>query len=272
MTTFTEMAEKYGSRYQAKLAKFVEPLRSLLGINYFFYLYISSGRRCSFVASNTELAQDYVDQKMHFYNPFFTQSSEVASGLYLYDAVKHGKFQNSMEYLEEKYNTKHSCLYTRKERDGTCVYGFSVPKQSIERQNLLINQMPRLMQFTTYFESEMGNSLLAMQDDAIDLNAIFHPGIEKIRIPDVQVDPAQMLQFLTLLYGKENLLANYNITERERECIQLFLCGKTAQEIAKALFLSRRTIEHRLESIKNKLNCRTKSELFSRLQKMQDLV
>lgn len=53
------------------------------------------------------------------------------------------------------------------------------------------------------------------------------------------------------------------LTQREKQCLFLFLSGKTALETALELSLSPRTIEFYFENIKDKLDCANKRELFS---------
>lgn len=60
----------------------------------------------------------------------------------------------------------------------------------------------------------------------------------------------------------QNLKKALLLSPRERECVRLLLQGKTAQETADDLMLSRRTVEYYFENIKNKLTCLNKRELF----------
>lgn len=56
---------------------------------------------------------------------------------------------------------------------------------------------------------------------------------------------------------------NFNdLTKRESEIIFYLLMGKTARMIAKILYRSHRTIEHHIDNIKYKMNCKTKSDLI----------
>lgn len=57
-------------------------------------------------------------------------------------------------------------------------------------------------------------------------------------------------------------LLDFGLTKRQIECLFHLVEGKTAREIAYLLNISRRTVEHYIECIKDKLNCRTKSELI----------
>jgi len=52
------------------------------------------------------------------------------------------------------------------------------------------------------------------------------------------------------------------LTRRETEIASILLTGKTAVEISEQLHISRRTVEHHIENIKDKFHCRKKSELM----------
>jgi DNA-binding CsgD family transcriptional regulator len=52
------------------------------------------------------------------------------------------------------------------------------------------------------------------------------------------------------------------LTKRERECLFYLLHGKSAKEIARVLKISFKTVEMHTCHIKDKLNCRNKSQLF----------
>jgi len=62
---------------------------------------------------------------------------------------------------------------------------------------------------------------------------------------------------------EENITAQ-NLSKRETECLFYILRGRTAKETAKALNLSYRTVETHVESIKEKLNSSTKSQLIEK--------
>lgn len=54
-----------------------------------------------------------------------------------------------------------------------------------------------------------------------------------------------------------------NLTAREKDCLYLYLQGKTSKETASILEISCRTVEWHIENIKSKLNCRVKRDLLS---------
>lgn len=55
------------------------------------------------------------------------------------------------------------------------------------------------------------------------------------------------------------------LSKRENDCLYHYSRGKTTREIAVILNLSKRTVEHYLENIKNKLGVTTKSELIDKI-------
>ena len=66
------------------------------------------------------------------------------------------------------------------------------------------------------------------------------------------------------IHSFESVIKEF-LTKREYECLFLLLKGKTAQEIATELHLSRRSIESYISHTKTKLDCKTKSELIHKV-------
>lgn len=54
------------------------------------------------------------------------------------------------------------------------------------------------------------------------------------------------------------------LTDRQESCLYLLVRGKTVKEIAKDIHLSPRTVEDHLTKIKEKMNCKKKSELIEK--------
>ena len=62
--------------------------------------------------------------------------------------------------------------------------------------------------------------------------------------------------------GTSNLAARYGLTKREREVLVLIAQGYTGREIARALRLATKTVEHYREMIKAKLGIRRTTGLI----------
>lgn len=58
---------------------------------------------------------------------------------------------------------------------------------------------------------------------------------------------------------------NVKLTLKQQECLHYLAKGMTMKQIARELNISHRTVEHRIESIKYKLNCYSKLELLKKI-------
>jgi PAS domain S-box-containing protein len=62
------------------------------------------------------------------------------------------------------------------------------------------------------------------------------------------------------------------LSPRQMECLYYLSRGMTIKQIAKALILSPKTVEHHLDAIKLKLNCRTRYELVTKAFEILQLI
>lgn len=90
-------------------------------------------------------------------------------------------------------------------------------------------------------------NIIGTEGYCVDITSSFH------KLNHSLIEPKSHLIDSTIPY----------LTKRETECLFLLLRGKTAREIGSILFLSHRTVEGRIEKIRFKFNCQTKSELIS---------
>lgn len=59
----------------------------------------------------------------------------------------------------------------------------------------------------------------------------------------------------------DNIQSN-DLTPRETDCLFFVIRGKTAKEISRFLNISVKTVEHHIENIRQKLNCKNKNEII----------
>ncbi len=87
--------------------------------------------------------------------------------------------------------------------------------------------------------------------------------IGEVQVHTDPVKPGYYADFLKGLGMEEYLEKASLLSPRERDCLEFLLQGKTAKETAVILALSSRTVESYFETIKKKLKCCNKGELFS---------
>ncbi len=68
----------------------------------------------------------------------------------------------------------------------------------------------------------------------------------------------------TACYMLKDQVDDFKLSNRETECLFYLMRGKTMREIADFLFLSPRTAEFHVATMKQKMNCQTKSELIEK--------
>lgn len=61
------------------------------------------------------------------------------------------------------------------------------------------------------------------------------------------------------------------LSEREKECTRYILKGMSAKEIGRIMDISYRTAESHIASIKNKLNCQTRSQLIEKISNFYNI-
>ena len=54
------------------------------------------------------------------------------------------------------------------------------------------------------------------------------------------------------------------LTDQQLECLFYLVKGKTIRKIGETMKLSHRTVEHYLEAVKSKLDCKTREELIEK--------
>ena len=77
--------------------------------------------------------------------------------------------------------------------------------------------------------------------------------------------PNDMLELTSPGIASSNINSLINtqlLSKRERQCLEYYFQGKTAKETAEVLQLSYRTVEEYISTLKKKLKCRHKRDLF----------
>jgi DNA-binding NarL/FixJ family response regulator len=62
------------------------------------------------------------------------------------------------------------------------------------------------------------------------------------------------------------------LSKRELEVLQHLMQGKTARQIGELLFISKRTVEHHIETIKQKACCHNKFELIMKIYEQSSIL
>ncbi|MFC3909738.1 helix-turn-helix transcriptional regulator [Legionella dresdenensis] len=161
------------------------------------------------------------------------------------------------------FDFKHVFTLIKKQNEHTNFYHFGTHLTDPAIHQTYINNLDLLDRFITFFNAKVGQSkALSRAYDTI-LNA--DQTTSKVELNNRSAalfnnQPNREIILQTLLSPAHQLL-----TASEIQCAELILQGKTAKEIAKEMCLSYRTIEDRIDSLKNKFNAKNKAELIVKL-------
>lgn len=266
---FTDFNEQFSRKYNKKLNQICDPLFNIFGLNSFFYQVITKDGRFISINNNPDLMDFYfVDQEMHFHNPFIVKFNHINSGLYIYDLIHDNTFLKTCDTLKEQFNVEYFGLLTRKNSDMCYEFGFGRDPNK-RNNNLLINNLPLIKSFIKHFETEIEPIAKKMRDNPILLSKNLFTKDVSIELQEIELDLATKTQFLKKIgYPKE--ITDIHFTNSEITCLKLLVKGYPASAIAKELSLSIRTIEHKIAELKGKCGCKNKCELLKLLQRIKE--
>lgn len=263
MTDFNTMVWKYTIRESDKIIKICEPLHLQLGVKHFWYSRTSAEGGYFSLASHPEMHDYYHSSKLHLHSPFFHNPKYIQPGFYFYNTIKNQKFQETFDVCSNKHKMKFGGNFVIKEGQSMLRFGYAFDTSIIEASsNIIINNINLLLKFNDYFIKEIQTILNRAQDDLVSLPAELGAAYEQIpQGLGSTLGISEKCKFLEKIGLIKEEDAN-KLTLRERECLKYILEGLSARLIADALHLSTRTVEKHLESIKNKLNCFSKADLY----------
>ena len=190
--------------------------------------------------------------------PTVNTKNALAQGNYLWFCDR--KFPGSDLFYKERakrFEMDHGMVLVRHQKDylETCCFSGLLSKRPL--YNLFMNEQILFSTFMDHFVSKLDRELLGVLNDGLALNDLKDSSPKSI--------PTINREAILATCGLSSLL---ELSDREKECLALFRKGYTYEKIGKILHLSARTVEHYLESVKNKLGIQTRPELYAIAEKL----
>lgn len=144
-----------------------------------------------------------------------------------------------------------------------------VPKEALIIQNedkqIIKNKLPAQFSHTVTTHENIVITLDSFKGPLFDKegNIAGVYGINKIvNKQDLNASLRMLLDAGESYHTISQALTQPKLTKRQKECLTMLLKGMTMKQIAKALHLSPKTVEHYLEAVKKKWNCHSRIELI----------
>ena len=126
---------------------------------------------------------------------------------------------------------------------------------------MLLCELPLLKLFTQKFREDNQLLFSAIDDYPIDLTRVIGPDFYKNRFSGILPNRSAQRQAVLKKMGVD---FERRLTSREIEILKLLLLGYSAGKVATQIHLSKRTVEHHIERIKDSLGCDSKAELIQK--------
>lgn len=253
--------------YQAYLNEICAPLFNSTPISYFGYIKTCLDGSMLHFCSNSSWLEHYLDKKYFQISNFKNLPQNYAENYILCDYLQ-APAANIAKEASDAFAIRHVITLLEKNDHGCEFFQFGTSTADNSITSFYLNNLDLLKLFIFFFKDKANNLIK---------NAI----TENIVIPAITKPPATAIN-KHINKVKKDLLNNINrfhfktddnyLTPQEVNCIYWLAHGKSAEEIAAILKLSKRTIETHLENVKRKLNCYKQCQIIYKATQMGILV
>ena len=146
------------------------------------------------------------------------------------------------------------------------MYGFALNSSNYLQHMALLKEIPLIRLFIKRFKEEFKGLYAALDNNKVDMPSLLGSSFYKVKNPAI-TKPLMQDQFLK----KMGVKIPASLTHRETDVIKFLAKGCSASEIASLLFLSKRTVEHHIERIKEKFFVFSKSALMQKILELESV-
>lgn len=212
-----------------------KPVFNAINANYFDYNRVYPDNTFLTLSSDIYWLEHFFKRKFKLCTAF------QQSGMHLWDGYY---YQPATHEARIHFNHAHGISIIYKQNDYIEYIDIAASKEQGIITSYYLNQTDMIHQLINDFRERSQGLIKIAEKNVVQLPTIITDGT------------------LEDLSQNKYSLAKFNLSTREKQCMEYYFLGKTAKETAEALQLSRRTIEEYLESVKKKLKCRHKRDLI----------
>lgn len=257
MNDLCEMNEKVARGTHDKIKKFCAPLVDAFGLSQFYYYRLMNNGQYVSANMNSGWAEHFYFENLYQDYPFFRHPDQFQGGVHFLQGVEHESYDALLKTASEKFNINYCLQIDVKKKDGIEVFGFGLDSRELTKHIRFVHEIPLLKLFIHKFQNEIASQLSVLKDNEINLAALIGPKFSSL---DMSLNPNPVDR--NALLKQVGIGMTNPFTPRERDVMRELLNGSTASQIADELMLSKRTVEHYLERLKDKLAVFTKSDLI----------
>lgn len=261
---------RHTRNYNDRLKKFCGPLFRNFGFNCLFYHYIAKDGYGTSFSTHIESFEYYFYNHLYRLNPYARHPDYFQTSIHFIPDVQDQNYQKTIQVEADEFDIVNKIVFLEKSAEGCQGFSFAVSKKG-QHSFHFINDLPLLQCFIRRFKQEAHDIIQRVLEDQLRLDqAIGAHFYSQPEIFQSSVQDQKKIEFLKQM-GILHSADEIRLSARESECMRLLLQGYTAGQIAEAIDLSKRTVEHYLENVKLKTNCYTKLELLEKFKEIDAL-
>lgn len=264
MTSLQEMHEKTtASKEFDRMMRSVTPLCNFFGVNHFYYCKIFFGINGYITLGSHIPWHEYVlnDKRLVSSSAILKAPQQSITPLREgFDPVA----DEVLEVARDKFNIHFALNLQRVVPGGVECCGFGLKSKNVQAEIALLNHLSLLYGFLDYFIDENKKLISLAQDFQINVNSLVERSspINSGSAGDLNADKS------ALLYKQLGLDELKLLSTKEITLLKYLAQGFSSNYIAEEVRLSKRTIENYIASIKLKLDCKSKTSLIKKSQKL----
>ncbi len=256
-----EMNKNISKRIGDKITKFCKPLVDHLKINHFYHIVFTHSGHFAAAGLHMEWHEClFSNPEGTLCLPYIYHNREKLEGFFFSQTLQNNGWEKMSCMASQDFNVNLGLNIIQKIPGGIEGFGFGLKTNDPIQHMALLNELPLLHAFLNEYKKQIKTNILF--ENLVDVASLIGPSFF-----EVPKKPAPNLRQLIL--GKMKIKVENPFTRRESEVIEYLLEGYSASQTGDKLFLSKRTIEHHIERIKDKLDCTSKLELIQKLRKMK---
>ncbi len=234
-------------------------LFKVTGINHFSYVEINPEGQFFWLGSNSDYLENCYHQQLVESAPVSILKTYPRSGFYLIDVYQEEYKQHSLPVFQllNHFDYGHSFRILEITNVHTIkLYSFDAPLNKNDINHIYLNNLDVFKKFNSYFEDRI----------TFIRNDLYKAHLQSTQPPEFtdlfvsSLKQSEMIESSPLsdFYASDNKI---QITPREREILFWYIKGKTSDETARLLNISRRTIDRHFENLREKFGCFSKNQI-----------
>lgn len=266
MSSYFEMVQAITTRYSDKIKYATREFCDYFHVNQLWHNRVDNKGFLESISNHPAWTEYFAAEKLYKKCPLLRHSKYVKEGLTILNDVEAEKCVND-EMIRNfyqgkiKYNSNTWITIVKKTKSGSDQFGFFIDKKFLP---LFINEIKLVHLFTGKFREKLHTVFSKIEDHKANIIEMMGAHFYKDGMAEILQE--ELKQKLLKQLGFDETIT---ISEREIHVLKLVLEGYSASGIAPKVFLAKRTVEHLLERIKEKLSCKTKTEMIQKAREME---